>query len=393
MRRLSALTGLLVLACAPASAPRAGAGITTKVSDSIIAVGIAHKAASVLLRPIGNFSVIDQTTGEIQKLTKGVQYLVEADEDQRIILGKHLFFGPTRLLPGSPGEHVLIEDKKYRGNILFRPNKDSTLTVIDEIGIEEYLQGVLPKEMNPDWPEEALKAQAVVARTFALNNIGKFSQSGYDLSNDSFSQMYSGLEDVSPRVQKAVRETAGQVLYWEGSRVEAYFHSTCGGHTIDPASAWGTRYSSRKLPRPLRGVRDRYCRATPNFEWDAYFATGDILKALNSHGVAGARLNRIRVAEKDGSGRATLLKFKLDGYWKSVKAQSFRMWMGPSQFKSTFLRRITRKQKGFAFLGRGYGHGVGLCQWGARIQAAEGRDYKQILNYYFPHADLVRTEL
>ncbi|MFH2204665.1 MAG: SpoIID/LytB domain-containing protein [Elusimicrobiota bacterium] len=387
---------ILALACllqlpAPSAAPEA-APLPTRITESIIAVGIVHRAANLLLRPIGNFSVIDQSTGELQKLKHGTQYLVEADESQRLIIGKHLFFGPTRLLPGQPGEHVLIENRKYRGNILLQPNKDATVTAIDEMGIEEYLLGVLPKEMNPEWPLEALKAQAVVARTFALNNLGKFSTSGYDLSDDSFSQIYSGLEVESERVQRAVRETAGQVLAWNGKRLEVYFHSTCGGHTIDPATAWGTELSSRP-PKPLRGVRDRYCRYSPSYQWETHLASDDILRHLDRHGISAARLTDIRVGRERKHGHASALELKLDGKWKKLSTHRFRLWVNPAELKSTHIRAITRQRNGFLFKGRGYGHGVGLCQWGARVQAVKGRGYRKILEHYFPGASIIREEL
>lgn len=381
------LSGLLIARSeAPAARDKA-----ERITESLVSVGIAHRAPRLLIRPIGHFSIIDQSTGELTALTRDAEYVVEADEKQRLIIGKHLLFGPARLLPGEPGEHVFINGHKYRGNILFRADKGSTVTAIDELGIEEYLQGVLPQEMNPEWPLEALKAQAVVARTFALNNLGKFSKDGYDLSDDALSQVYGGLEIESERVKEAVRQTAGEVLMWKGQRLDAYFHSTCGGHTTTPAAAWGGHVTS--TPWPLRGVRDKYCRIAPHYRWDAYFRTEDLLRILEKHGYAGARLSNIKIARREARGYVHSVDIKIDGRWETLSAHRLRMWLGPTQLKSTQIQRIVRRKKGFLFKGRGYGHGVGLCQWGTRVQAIDGRSYRRILGHYFPKSSVQRFDL
>ncbi|MFH1724150.1 MAG: SpoIID/LytB domain-containing protein [Elusimicrobiota bacterium] len=382
----------------PGSPPRAAAAESltpASPSEPIIAVGIAHRVPKITVRPEGRFSVIDETTGEMKRLERGRAYTVEADEGERLILGPFLFFGPTRLLPGRPEEYVLIGERKYRGNLVFRPNKDETITVIDELGLEEYLYGVLPTEMSPEWPLEALKAQAVVARTFALNNLGKYSSSGYDLTDDSRSQIYTGITIESVRVRRAVKETAGQVIYWRGKRLPVHFHSCCGGRTTDPASVWGPlrtadagERGAAESPRPLRGVRDRYCQDTPHYGWTAYFRKDDMLRALQRGGHNVATLTAIKPGRRTSSGYLRYLRLKLDGAWRRVAANDLRMWLGPAELKSTRIRRVTRRRKGFEFAGRGYGHGVGLCQWGARVQAERGGGYRDILGFYFPGAEI-----
>jgi len=343
---------------------------------------------------MGDFSVIDQTTGEIRRLEHGKEYKVEADESKRLIMGPHFFYGPTRLLPGKPKEYVLIGKRKYRGNLLFRPNEDETVTIIDELGLEDYLFGVLPQEMSPKWPLEALKAQAVVARTFALNNLGKFSSSGFDLSDDFFSQIYSGVTLESDSVKRAVEETAKEVLFWRGKRLPAYFHSCCGGHTTDPAGVWGPRTKIRSSPpRPLRGVRDRYCKVSPHYRWSAYFRKDDLLRMLQRQGRSVATLTRMRGGTRSPSGALSDVRFLVDGSWIRVSANKLRLWLGPGELKSSRIQRIVRRKRGFEIFGRGYGHGVGLCQWGTRVQAELGRDYRKILSFYFPGSKIVRFNL
>lgn len=366
----------------PAAAAPAG-----RISESIIAVGIARRVPHVILTPQGDFSAVDQATGEILRLERGRAYKVEADSESRLILGPHLFLGSARILPGGGDAHVLIQGRKYRGNLLLKPNEDATLTVVDEMGLEEYLFGVLPREMGPAWPLEALKAQAVVARTFALNNLGKFLSEGYDLSGDAFSQVYSGLEVDSERVRDAVRQTRGEVLHYRGRLLAAYFHSTCGGRTADPAAVWGGGES----PKPLRGLSERHCRISPHYRWTAFFPAADILRALAANGLPARSLQGIRPGDREG-GRLRELLLKLDGRWTPVRTHDLRLWLGPQALKSARISGISRLRGGFEFSGSGYGHGVGLCQWGARAMALEGRDYRQILAHYFPGARVVERE-
>ncbi|TPW18440.1 MAG: stage II sporulation protein D, partial [Elusimicrobia bacterium] len=205
-------------------------------------------------------------------------------------------------------------------------NPDGTLTVVDELGLEEYLFGVLPHEMSPDWSLEALKAQAVVSRTYALGRLGRGADEAFDLTDDAYTQVYTGVTTESDHVRKAVRSTAGRVLTYKGKPLPGYFHSTCGGHTAGSAEVWAG--------------------------W----------------------LSNIRV--------------KTDRGWKRVPANKFRLWLGPRDLKSVRFDAVRRRRKGFEFEGRGYGHGVGLCQWGARAQSDAGRSFEEILGHYFPGASL-----
>ncbi|MBI2362857.1 MAG: SpoIID/LytB domain-containing protein [Elusimicrobia bacterium] len=258
--------------------------------------------------------------------------------------------------------------------------------MVDELGIEEYLFGVLPHEMSPDWPEEALKAQAVVSRSFALASLGRHEASGFDLTDDDRSQLYTGLTTESERVRAAVRATSGEVLQSAGRSFQPYFHSTCGGHTSDSSEVWG----GAKV-KPLRGVKDSWCKASPHYRWDAYLAKEDILAGLNRNGTPAGRIDDIREGTRGAGGFLKDLRLKTDGSWSRVGANQFRLWMGVQQLKSVRLDSVRRLRKGFEFSGRGYGHGVGLCQWGARGQAEAGRRYREILSFYFPGASVGRA--
>ena len=358
-----------------------------RISDSLIQIGIIQRANRLFLRPEGTFSITDQKTGKSHMLEDSVEYALTSEAGRGLVFGPYQFQGQVRLAPQYPKDFIRVQKKKYRGNLVVRPNADSTLTVIEELGLEEYLYGVLPSEMSPDWPLEALKAQAVVARTFALGNLGKYRASGFDLSDDSDSQVYADLDTHSASAIEAVEKTNNQVLYWKDRLLPAFFHSTCGGHTSSRGAIWGEAATTE---RPLRGVSDRYCAGSPHYEWTIYIAELDIIGALQRHKLPVAKLKDIRMGARDGSGFLKTLKLSVAGSTLQIKANDFRKWMGNTDFKSTKILKIVKRRVGYQFTGRGFGHGVGLCQYGAKGMAERGKNYQQILKYYFPGADLVR---
>ncbi|MBI4349776.1 MAG: SpoIID/LytB domain-containing protein [Elusimicrobia bacterium] len=381
---------LLLLAAGPARAEAA-----PRISDSIIQIGIVQKAPSVVLRAYGGFSVVDQKTGETHELKDREDYAVEAGRGA-LRFGPYRFLGQVRLIPKSAEDFVQIGEPRvgapagrYHGSLLVRHDSDATLTVVQETGIEEYLYGVLAKEMSPEWEPEALKAQAVVSRTFTLTNLGKFGRAGFDFSVDQRSQVYAGLDSRDERATAAVRATQGEVLFHQGKVVKAFFHACCGGATSNVGATWG---NGEKAERPVRGVKDRWCSASPHMEWTAYFTFADILHAINRHGKMALRLKGIGRGAEDATGRLKTIKLFTDAGTVVVRANEFRNWMGSTDLKSAFIERITRRKKGYAFSGRGFGHGVGLCQWGAQAMALKGKSYREILEHYFPGADVVQRE-
>jgi stage II sporulation protein D len=385
---------LLLLHCFGADAssgPAAPSAALERVSRSIVQIGLFSRVKKAVLRPEAPFVATDQSDGRSHPLPQGRAFEVRASRGGGVRLGDMSLGGIVRLTPKNPGGSVLVGTRRYRGNLLLKPGEGGTVTVVNELGLEEYLYGVLPREMSPDWPLEALKAQAVVARTWALNNLGKYAELGYDLTDDDRSQVYSGLDVEDERARRAVRETAGQTLSWKGAPLNVFFHSCCGGHTAPATAVWG---GEEKPPKPLRGVRDRWCADSPHARWTAYFTDDTILEALQGRGMMGARLERIAPGERDGSGHLKEIRLRVDGRSFTVRAGDLRSWLGAADIKSSQIWRIVRRRHGWEFVGRGYGHGVGLCQWGARAMADDAKSYRKILSHYFPGADIVvRDEL
>jgi stage II sporulation protein D len=282
-----------------------------------------------------------------------------------------------------PSNTFMLDGKSYPGRLVLRAHEGG-LTAINELDLETYLKGVLPEEMSSSWPLEALKAQAVVSRTYAVYNFGQFHNDGFDLAADPRSQVYRGLQHSDPRIDRAVDETRGQVLTYHGEILNAYFHSCCGGHTRAAFRAW----HSGQPVRPLMGVVDTHCSLSPNFNWQAYFPSGDVLEAVQKSGVLATRLISIEPGDKEVSGYLANFKVRTEQGESKVPAEEFRRALDPSELKSSYIVKIRKQDKGYLFIGHGFGHGVGMCQWGARAQAEKGRKFRKILEFYYPESTL-----
>ncbi|MFA6004720.1 MAG: SpoIID/LytB domain-containing protein [Elusimicrobiota bacterium] len=361
------------------SAPAAQAVYT----ERIIQIGIMHGVEKLVVKPEGSFRLLDMSAGQAHALMSLKDYKVEADGDG-VIFGPYRVSGPVRIAALVAGGTLTAGTRRYRCPLVVKPNGNDTLTVIAELGVEEYLLGVLPHEMETNWPLAALKAQAVVARTFAYHNLGKYKKSGFDLTSDTRSQVYGGVGAESEAVRRAVRETRGEVLGYKGELLPAFYHACCGGHTADHSVVWG----GPPAPKPLRGVKDKYCAAAPLYRWTVTIPTSDVLAALQSRRMFGGRLRAFQLGRRDPAGYVRSFEVRIGSEETTVRSGDFRAAVGGTFLRSVRLRSARMIRGGVRFDGGGSGHGVGLCQWGARLQAEKGRTYEQILDYYFPGATL-----
>lgn len=352
-------------------------------AQALLQVAIVHHAESAAIEPEGEARLLTPDGKSRPLEWKGSLTLSPREGGLR--LAKLALPSETRLVPRA-GALIKVGRDLYRGALILRLDPGQTVTVVEEVGMEDYLEGVLPFEMDPDWPLEALKAQAVVARSFAYANRGKFAKDGFDLTADTRSQMYRGVTAVNAAVRRAVRETRGEVLGWHGQLLRVYYHACCGGSTENAAEAWGG--DPKDTPKPLRGVKDPWCRVSPHMHWTAYFAWQDLMTAIQERGSLPGPLKSLRIGRRDLAGYVKTFVAGAGRRSVTVKSVDLRAGLGAGELKSTRIKRLIVKKKGIEFIGAGSGHGVGLCQWGARVQAEKGRSYEQILRFYFPGADL-----
>ena len=255
------------------------------------------------------------------------------------------------------------------------------------IPVEGYVLGVLSVEAAVEDEIEALKAQAIVSRTYALKNRGRHASEGFDLCSNTHCQRYvSGDSRASEKMRRATADTAGEVLLDAiGQPADAYFHAACGGHTANFESLWGV-----SGPSYLRGVRDDYCATMPNHDWTDEIPAGQLTKALASDPLteAGRKIRDVVVTKRDATGRAEIISIEGERR-RQVRGWDFKLIVGRALgwnvLKSSRFS-VSRRGSMFIFRGSGFGHGLGLCQNGAHVMARRGGTFEQILGEFFPGA-------
>ncbi|MGH9941526.1 MAG: SpoIID/LytB domain-containing protein, partial [Pyrinomonadaceae bacterium] len=270
--------------------------------------------------------------------------------------------------------------------------------VTKTLSLEDYLFGALAAEASTEDEFAALKAQAVTSRTYALDNLRRHAREGFDFCDLTHCQRFLRVtaENARPQfhatLRRALRETEGEVILGpRGSLAHAYFSASCGGATANVEALWGT--PAREIYE--RGVADESCAADARHSWQDEISTAELLRALRGDartaGV-GSRLDGVAVVKRDASGRAELVQ--LDGERRLVvRGWDFKIVVGRT-LGWNLLRssrfEVTRRGAGFVFSGRGFGHGLGLCQAGAHSLARRGADYREIVRHNFPGARLSR---
>jgi stage II sporulation protein D len=265
---------------------------------------------------------------------------------------------------------VRAGNMEVRGDVVVRLYKDR-LQLINVIPLEDYLAAVLGSEMPVSFPPEALKAQAVAARTYALQKKLETYGSPFHMGSSVLHQVYGGLDREDARTRAAVEATRGEVLTFELAPIEAYFHASCGGRTETGHAAL-----QRELPY-LRAV-DCPCGRLPASRWSATVSDAEL------HAALGQSTEGFRVSSRTATHRVNRITTSSGA---SLDGATLRRKLGYTKLKSLEFD-LERTAGGWHFTGRGYGHGAGLCQWGAKALADDGLSYRAILLHYYPGTEL-----
>jgi stage II sporulation protein D len=285
----------------------------------------------------------------------------------------------TRL--GDESGDVLMAGTKYSGNIEIWKGEKS-LYIINEVTLEEYIKGVVAAEVRSNWDIEALKAQAVVARTYAVyQKINAPKGLPYDLTSTVLSQVYKGA-NLSPEISRAVDDTRGEILEYEGKPIVAFYHSTSGGMTEDAGEVF-----SESLPY-IKPVKTN-CELSPFYMWEKVIPVAEIEKAIDMQGVADIKINSYTGSERVKE-FGIIIKNRLEPM--TMPATEFRKRLGWERLPSTMITSLSRNEDAFVFEGRGYGHGVGMCQWSALQMAKDGKTYREILGIFYPGTQIRKYE-
>jgi len=275
---------------------------------------------------------------------------------------------------------LLINGRAYRGKVEII-STDKGLLAVNELQLEDYLKGVINSEISSAWPVEVVKAQAVIARTYAVNRKIARMNAPYHLEATVMDQVYGGYATEDSGSQRAVDDTAGEVLTFDGAVIQAFYHSSCGGRTESSENVWGM-----KIPY-LEGVDCKYCFQNRSVSWEMRIKLKETADKLRQAGMKVANILDIKAGDTDSRGRLANVILVTSQGEKSVKAVFLRKALGYGELKSTNFT-VTVADEEAQFSGVGNGHGVGLCQWGARDMAAYGSGYREILSHYYPGTTL-----
>ncbi|MBN2789007.1 MAG: SpoIID/LytB domain-containing protein [Candidatus Delongbacteria bacterium] len=312
--------------------------------------------------------------------------------------------------------------RSYKGNIEFI-KFNNKITVVNDVGIEQYLYGVVPSEMSALSPFEALKAQAVLARTNVFSDLGKkYKNKPYSLYSDVYSQVYTGISKTHERANKAVDETRGIILENNGKPIQALFHSVCGGHLESNDIIW----SGNKLeylpskPDKINGLEkyndlsneslfkkwidsrpDAYCNladknvdkaldyAKKYYRWTKKYSSKKLEQIIkNKTGKNIGKLKDIKILKRGKSGKAISVSVVGSNSTLTInKELNIRKQLSdPPLYSANFY--VVKSGGDFIFKGAGFGHGTGMCQIGACGMASKGKDFREILYFYFPNTKL-----
>lgn len=310
----------------------------------------------------------------------------------RIASGQQSLGSYDRTLIQSKDGLLVIRDKrrfsrKYRGTLLLEPGPEG-IKVVNRVALADYLKSVVPSEMGSGAPYEAYKAQAVLARTWVLVRLGRHRDEGFDFCDLTHCQAYEGADWERPLSSLAVDSTSGEIAAYRGEPIQVYYHSTCGGHTANAEEIWG----DVKEPY-LTGVADSngrkaFCQGSEQMRWRFSAPFTKLRNALagTPETNPGKVLRDVKPLAYEASGRVSKVEI-IGTREREVSGEMFRTAvckaLGWNTIKSTWFS-IHRQKGRLVLVGRGFGHGVGMCQNGARGRALAGQTYRQIIEAYYP---------
>jgi len=278
----------------------------------------------------------------------------------------------------APDGTFAFAGKRWRGAPSTVGMPDGKMALVTTIDVDQYLAGVVPLESPPSWPAAALQAQAIVARTFALAR--RTLSRPWDVRADESDQRWGGVEAEHPAATAAIQASRGRTVVFSGGPASVFYSSCCGGHTADAAAVW----NGTPLPY-LRGVADPYCAPAPEYRWSREVALDRAVAAFGAR--TGGTLTGTALTDPDSTGRPRAVAL-LGATVATVPVADFRRALGYDVVRSLWLRSVrieaTQAAPRLVIEGSGRGHGVGLCQWGAKFFASSGASATDILGLYFP---------
>jgi stage II sporulation protein D len=350
-----------------------GPSLSDFTPDTEIRVLMTESARQVHIDASSRILIQDAFTGK--ELYRGAGPINVTHQNGKLALN-HRPSASLQCRVETNGSTLSLNGTRLRGFLMvsLEPNG---MQVINHLPLEHYLYGIIPKEMPSGWPHDALKAQAVASRTYALYITSKNRLMPYDVKASTASQVYGGYAVETTSTNAAVNATRGQVLTHNDQLIIAFFHANSAGHTEDAHHVWQV-----EIPY-LKAVPDQFSSNLPNSGWEYYLPYTTASSRLNQAGLNIGKISAISSCEYSPTGRVLRIAVHANNGNTSLSANHFRCLLDEKQIKSTYFKIISGPS-GILLKGEGYGHGVGMSQWGANRMAAAGYSHLDILKHYYP---------
>lgn len=353
---------LVMIGCVPSSEYLAKTGKRVGLDNDYIRVLLLKDQVKVVIETSSKTKVVQLSNNTI----------VYNGNPKRLEFFIHKL--PETLQFETWNNEIIVNGIQVRGMIQLLPVVGK-IQVVNVLKMNEYLYGVLPYEIMSGWPIEALKAQAVAARTYAYYHIMKNNSTYYDLDASTNFQVYKGTVSETDTTNKAVDSTSGIIMVYNSIPILAYFHSTCGGRTADDRFVW----KGEDLPY-LTSVNCSYCKNSPFYGWQVNISLDEIYEALLKKYKTVGQIRAITLGREDN--RVSNIKIEHANGIIRMTGNDFRMMFEAKKIKSLYFE-AKQTRNGLILNGHGWGHGVGMCQWGAKEMAGQGKNFYDILRFYY----------
>lgn len=371
--------------------------VSAQSSAPYVRVGLLQGVQEVVITANDDF-VVKDVDNKVNYKFKKMNEVNIRQKDRTVYVNKKGKETTTLIVAVKNNDPVIVNGKRYRGNLIIQPHK-AGLTVINRLLIDEYLYGVVPEEMPASWNIEALKAQAVAARTFALYDKldRKHTKEGFDVCATTDCQVYGGIDSETSATNKAINETKGKVIIYLHQPICSVFHAASGGKTDDSINVWNVN-----VPY-LRAVDDKD-EQSPYQNWTISVTNESLTRSIkNSYSDIGtvkeidfsglkkdpAKASKPQVIKFIGSNKKSveLTKTQLRSLL-NLKSSNFTIELEDNKKAKNDILKIDKDDKKLIFKGSGFGHRLGMSQWGAKSLADKGKNYQQILYHYYSDVNI-----
>ena len=422
------IIGILGAAACASALPRGGSDAGVDDNDQPVRIALNTSDESAKVGATGAWRIYNRNSADlVVKGASGVTMQIEPRGGQMVIVRSDgsttsRRAGPLLVRATTPGSFVTYEGKRYRGELVITPNQGALL-VVNRLGVESYLRGVVPLEIGDRKPgeEAAIEAQAVAARSYTYIHMSEAGDRGFDMYGSIQDQAYGGVDAEKPMSDAAVASTRDMVIKYAGRIISTPYHSTCGGRTASTSEVWW-RQTDQPYLRPVSdqipGTSSYYCDPSPRFKWTATFNQAQLRASLEKYlgtvtpateppvnppattpPMSLGRITGVRIEGRTASDRVSAVSIQTERGNYVVRGNDVRFVLRPPSgglLSSTYFTAETTSDgtgaiASLVIRGGGYGHGIGMCQWGAIGRARAGQDYRTILTTYYPGTTVSRV--